>query len=566
MRKTMQFFYRYILIIYKRDIYHAKHEEKLRAMVNNIFNSTNKQEALWNNSSIQTNVVSQNQTPAIFPAKCEKTAQSNQYKADVNSLFEIPGSQKEDGLAKELPGWYVLKDDAARQQQLNSYLSQFKTADEQIAEVKRLIGKAKTQTDMVLLNGTLGSLQKDAQLPSVGALLDNNNLSRKDKTASDNETAKNLRYLHEDNQIKAEKMVMQKTEKETKIIMAQEVPNFAVKNQVAGTEVIVATKDEDITDTLAQVAYKTDKSVQTEVAKTLFNSGFEKIQTTIAQTEGKYDKENQIELYKTLMTSQYQNVLEEAAKNIYTFDKNNQLTAVNITKETQNEGAINAAASQITKYDEQYRTQIKDSLSSSGYDSVKQTIAQAEADAKAAEAKVQAQKESQEEAQEEAEGQAEAEAQKQTIQDNQRETVVEKVKTIINSKESNKDSLIKDAIKGASEAEKIALISSLSPNELFGILDFILQDSPSLEVLSKVMTVLDGTDDKRKNEFVQKVNKTYASRIMGNQIGLLSPTLQNAFVEEKLQKGEFADLSLQKVNKNFLSNSVKTKYTALFNK
>lgn len=496
-----------------------------------------------------------NDAPLIYKAPSDTPPKANSSDNSVfnfsngNSDFSLQSfiksdaeiTNQPDGLSKEISGWYVLKDDQARQNQLNAHLAKFKTADEQLKELQRLISKGITKNDATLLAGTLGQLQQGIQIQAVENMIDNKNFSKEVKQVSDNEVAKNVKNLHKDNQIQAEKLVMQKTNKETKMIMAQEVPNFADENQVEGSKIVVATNDIDIIKSGASVASQCSVANQTQIVKTYQEIENKEVNKLLIDQYGDYAKENQLDIHKIMSSSKLSETVEYAASNIWLFDKDNQAQAVRITTDTGNEAAINAASAQYAKYDKSAQEEIKTIINNTDCDSAKETLADIEAE-------------------KQAKTEAEAKAAETSKTNDEKTTVTEKVKEIIDSKSTNKDALIQKTLKNATEGEKIALIASLPPNELVNVLDIILQDNPSLNVLSKAMTALDRIDDKRKNEFVEKINKTYLSKIMGTQIGLFSSNVQETYVKENVKNG-----NAQSINKNLLSLSAKEKYNNLIN-
>lgn len=325
-----------------------------------------------------------------------------------------------------------------------------------------------------------------------------------------------------------------------------------VQNPVS--QMIVKTGDTNIIKIAASHASECDKTNQVDIVGIYQKVENKDVNKILIDQYSKYAKENQLDIHTIMSGSKLSETVEYAASNIWQFDKDNQSKAVQITVNTGNEAAVNAASAQYAKYDKSVQSEIKSIIQNTDYDSAKQTLADAEEKAEA-EAKQEAKIEAEEQAKAETEAKANAKA-----ADNEKSNITEKVKNILNSKSNNKDSLIKDTLKGASEGEKIALISSLSPNELLNVLDFILQDNPSINVLSKAMTALDQIDDKRKEEFVEKINKTYLSKIVGTQIGVFSLNTQKTFVEESAKSGE-----LNSINKNLLSTSVREKYIKLTN-
>ena len=147
------------------------------------------------------------------------------------------------------------------------------------------------------------------------------------------------------------------------------------------------------------------------------------------------------------------------------------------------------------------QAQIKSTLVSSGYESVKQTLKEAET------------KQSTQPVQNTAPPKAQA----------NNSSVAEEIKKMINS--PNKTALNK-AVQKLSNPQKIALMSSLSSTELLSVLDAILADNPSSEVISKAMELIGGLDYKNKEKYTQQLRKTSAFNIMIERINSIDPSLQ----------------------------------------
>ncbi len=337
--------------------------------------------------------------------------------------------------------------------------------------------------------------------------------------------AKEISILEKENQVSAAKFAIKNSRTpelrhRAEVGIARAVHECDKGNQRPLTDIVVQSGNEEAQKIGASLVSQINPENQNYVHKAYFDLDKVEIQKTLTQQLGQYDKEVQQSIYKRTMTSQYQEVLEFAAKNIYTLHKDNQVAATQMTVATKNEGAIRAAASNAYLCDKSNQAQIKSTLVSSGYESVKQTLKEAE------------RKQSTQAAQ------STAPQKPQTSNS----SVAEEIKKMINS--PNKTALNK-AVQKLSNPQKIALMSSLSSTELLSVLDAILADNPSSEVISKAMELIGGLDYKNKEKYTQQLRKTSAFNIMIERINSIDPSLQVLLVKfvENLNTIDRAKLS-----------------------
>jgi len=444
--------------------------------------------------------------PLIADSGTQKVESGFSIEKYIKSDKEI--SAQNDGLAKEIPGWYVLRDNEARQEQLIKHLGKFKTDKEQLAEAERLIQKGVTQNDVELMAGTLGKLRDGVQVKSAVAMLDNTNLSGKVKLASDNAVARNTKYTHRNNQLKIELSVMRKCAKETQKIMAQESVHFDEHNQVGAAQIAIDTKDADVVDAYAQVAYETDKKHHAKIAGMLLNTNIEKVQTTVAQTEGKYSKESQIEIYQKLMKSQYQSVLNDAASNIHTLDKSNQLMAAQFTSDTGNVQAINAAQAQQDKYDASVQERIKENLASAEVAAKEKAAASSEA----------------------------GEAKKSE----EKETLAEKAEKVAANKSGNSEEVAK-ILKEATPEERKVLLAKLSPQARAKAVLSLYGKISTMEYLNALNEL---STEEVSSDVAKQIAETMSENGNTKKLSLLDSRLQVACV----QSGKFTDVNPQNLS------------------
>jgi len=500
--------------------------------------STDKKEYSWNTSYTtvpQSNSVKKEEAvPMIF--KPQEGQKKETPKTKETSIFESSNqkynslgykvSNQEDGLDKEVPGMLIVRPDAkSRQDHLDLSLSKFTTDEEQAAEFKRLAGKSKTKNDVDLLAGTLKTVRNGVVVDASKSIV-NINGSEEFRTYAGTKVANEIPNIYLEKRYDVLKVVFATNNIKVQMAAAPKVVSLPAKDQVKGTQVVVDTKNEDVINELAKVAYKADKEAEAGVWNALFDTGFEKVQTSLAKTEGKFESENQIPFYNKLMTSKYQKVIEEAARNIYTMGKENQVEAFKITANTNNEAAINAASAQYAKYDDSAKAEIKSTILSTNYTSVHETLAKAEIE-------------------EQTQTAAREESSKSSTNETSSEAKINAVKELI--KENNANSIeLRESIKNLSDSEKIALIRQCPNNQ--NVLWAIFDTNPSLEVLAEIGKVMD-------------IRELKQSRMAKLQFGFFDSNTQVAMIENSNCQ------ELKSMNRNELNiGAARTKYDELIKK
>lgn len=450
---------------------------------------------------------------------------------------------------KQIPGFSVLPNDEERGRSVANNLisTPINISDKklQFKAFKYFNSHANSPISISILSKAIGFLNKDIRVSAADEMLDNKQLKDKLRNLSNNAVIQNIKNYGQDNELPIQKLALEQTSKESKILLAQETQYFAEKNQVQATENIVATNDKDIVDAWAKVSYnagKNDHTIQFGVAETLYKSGFEQVQKTIAQNEGKYAVENQISVYKMLMTSDYDSVLKEAGSNIHTMQKENQLSAIDITIKMDKKVALEAAAAQINSYED--KEAVRAALMSTNYDSVKQEIIDKEAtqpDVAIVQETVSVPK-----------------VEENSITTDKTE-IVKEVYEIIGSKKTDKEKLINDVVGKATESQKLDLLEQFGTDPT--VIKAILNSHPSPMVLSKIMQLLDtGTfDTEVKKDLIEAICSTgIVKNIIWTQF---SPELQTLFINSLEQKDlgfvkeEYLSLPAKDAYKKRLENS-----------
>lgn len=248
----------------------------------------------------------------------------------LNSVFESavygtfsPENQKS-GVITEIPGWCVLKDDEARQNSLNTYLSNIDTKEGQMAEVERLLSKVCSDKDVSFLTGTLKALKEDAQVDAARSMATKSFGSKK-------------------------------LENGLQVGVAESIPEMAADNQVPTIQIVAETGNEKAIKVAATFLYVLDKEDQVSGAQIcssaeVSDAANNEINKIIIDQNENCAIENQVDIYQVVLLNGSQEVKEYAASSTYKFDKTVQLDAAKVTVETGNEGIIKAGASVVSKY------------------------------------------------------------------------------------------------------------------------------------------------------------------------------------------------------------------------
>lgn len=345
--------------------------------------------------------------------------------------------------------------------------------------------------------------------------------------------AKSIGALNAKNQLKAEDAVMnkgsEKLNRAGRKAVAETIQEYDKTVQEGATKLLVNTKDETAIKIGAGHASECDVKAQTNIVKVYQQIEDKDVNKILIDQYGKFAKENEIPIHTIMSNSKLSETVEYAASNIWKFDKANQKSAVQITIDTGNEAAINAAAAKANYYDKSVQSEIKSTLSDSGYQSVKETLATTEkVEMKPSESATPA------------------------------SSVADKIKEIVSSNSAVKESEIKNILKNASNAEKLALISSLPPGMLYPFINALLEDNPSMAVLSEITKIMGQVDSKNQTSLIKKMNNSYSSSILNSKVSLFDSALQTMLVKEAAYQG-----NLQSINKKDLSSNAKEVYTEL---
>jgi len=513
-------------------------------MADFILYSSDKKETQWNTgytSTPQTNTAAKKvqQTPLIFKTpEAEKPATANN---DDNSVFNFKGSEYDfsakdfiktgkdaDGLALDIPGWSVLKSDASektKQELLNSHLTNFKNEKAQLAEIERLIKKGVTQKDFNLLAGTHKAL-KDGNVVIAMKDIINVDGNKEKKTMAG-------------------------------VAVANDVKDMKTEYQYPVSQDIVATKNKIVIEAGSKDVSKLDKTVQEKTHALYFDTQDKDVQRNLTEQYGQYDKSCEVSIHQKTMTSQYQEILNLGSSNIYKFSAENQQPAVQITIDTKNEAAINAAAAKVNYYDQSTQSSIKTMLASTPYSSVKETLATAPQPS--ASSTSNSQNSTGKTTTTNKDTNATASTNKTTTANTtetgtktvtqeafQKANLTEKIKMISSMNNADKQVFTKEMLKYASNSEKLALLES-SPNA--AMINLVVDSSPSLEVLSKIRSLINKVPSQDKASITKKLNNNYSSTL------LMSQSLISKKKENSSQVGETKLTSSAKEFYNIIKNN-----------
>lgn len=424
-------------------------------------------------------------------------------------------------------------------ERLTRYYSKYKNASR--AEKEKLFEKYVTQ-HFASLKGKTRQEQINIQLADYKKLLSNT------KDGDDYEMmAKEISILEKENQVLAAKAATKgapsaELRRRGEIGVAHSVPKCHSENQVELTKIVVDSKNDEAIEIGASHAAECNKENQVEIVKTYQSIDKVEVNKILIDQYGQYHKDNQVDIHRTMSGSKHTETVEYAASNIWHFHKDNQAPAVTITTETGNEAAIKAAAAQFGRYDKSVQDEIKSIIYSTGCESAIEALEAAEQLAQAEQA-----------AKEEAEA-----LQASKAGSSQKQTLAEEFKKLANSNSMGRNSSIRNLFKRASESEKIAMLSSLSPSELMSVLGVILQENLPMSVLSKIMLLLDKVDGNNKDGLFKKMQNSLVSGFIKSNMGFLGRSLQKFIIKESSKNNTLAS-----VNRTYLDGSLKTEYDKL---
>lgn len=280
--------------------------------------------------------------------------------------------------------------------------------------------------------------------------------------------------------------------------------------------------------------------------ETFFNTNDLETQNNLTENMGKYDKDAQLLILQRTMTSEYQDIINSAASLIHTLHPDNQYNAMQYVIDTGNEEAINYAAQYAHLCHEDVYDRIKNLLYNSGYDSVRYTLYCSEEKAKASSS-----------------GNISSSSSTASVQNFKKAKINEKIKIIKALSKSNKDSNIKELLRNATNAEKIAIISQLPESSLPAVLEIILDSNPSANILSKIATIIGNMNNKDQNNMIQSMLSKNSSKPIASKINLLDVSSQRIFIKEMAAKGKLTEINQERLSytlKNYCTSLMKHTY------
>lgn len=343
-------------------------------------------------------------------------------------------------------------------------------------------------------------------------------------------------------QLKAAKMVITEGSENQKQIgqttVASDIQNYDKSVQVGATNLIIESKNNEAIKIGASHASELDVDNQKAVVNSYMKTDIKDVQLELSNQVGAFgiykdgtiNKDVALDCFKQISSSKYQEVIENTALNIHTMKGSLQTDATQIIVNTGNDGAIRAAASQFEKYDKESQGNIANLINSSNSDNAKSALTSTQ------------QKQTETTTNN-------TSSNNSTISENK----VNEIKTILDSNVvQNKVAKISEAVKNASESEKLTLLDNYSTN--LDVIKAILNSNPSLKVLSKIIELLndDKFNNKNKDELINTIADSGAFKGENSKrIGMLSPALQ-ALLVQNLEQSD-----LKNVKVNYLSQTAK---------
>lgn len=362
------------------------------------------------------------------------------------------------------------------------------------------------------------------------------NLRKKGATPEEIERlSKTIDKLHVKVQFKAADAVCNKGTTEQnqagRRVVANEYSHYdkTVQNSVA--QMIVKTKDENAIKTAATHSSDCDSSAQVEVVKTFQKIENKDVNKILIDQYSKYDVKNQLDIHQTMSNSKLSETVEYAASNIGLLNKINQINAFNITKATGNNSAIRAMAANVEKFDKSLQSQIRKMIENSNCPSAKEALAESDA------------------------------SKSNNIESGSSEDDNSTGTSSINSGLDSSSEQID--IANSTDAEKIAMMNSMTPDELINSLGAFMGKNASPELINAAISMLKSNISSQDAGKVLGLveNSTYAQNAILTQLGTLDPTTQDYVVSVAAEKG-----SLNKIDRDLLNPAAKLKYDDLLEK
>lgn len=421
-------------------------------------------------------------TPETKMAEADAQAQAKMAKADAKAQAKMTEAEDKFNKTSKVAEDKFVKTGESVDERLSRYYSKYKDATPE--EKEKLLDKYITQSYSAM-KGKSKEEQIQIQLADYKKLLYNTREGN-----SYEMMAKRINILEKDNQIEAAKAATLEQQdlelrKRGEIGVAKTIQNCDKGNQIELTQLVVDSKNAEAINIGASHASELNKTNQVgavDIYKTADIPKEAKMELgkTIIDQYAKFDVANQVEIHKTMSDKDYwdKKTIVYAASNIYQMDKTNQAQGVQVTFNTKIEEAANAAAANYSKYDTSARAEIKTIINNSDCESAKETLSKAEQETKEAEQE-QESKETEEEA-----------VDKKSNSSDSKSDKVDKTNQItkaIQSKDPNAIENVRNLIKNVPDNIKMNLLTTLQGNDLKNFIIILIQENPSMDVLSKAM-------------------------------------------------------------------------------
>jgi len=381
------------------------------------------------------------------------------------------------------------------------------------------------------LSSVIDKLEAKYQLPAATAVMTEGTAKQKDigqKAVADD-------YHHYDKsvQVGVTKLIVDSKNEQAIKIGASHSSKLSDENQVKAVDIYKTT---DISE-----------KAKTEVGKTI-----------VAQYAD-FASQNQVEIHKSMSDKNYWDtkVIEFAASNIYNFAAENQKPSVQVTVNTGNEAAIAAAAAKINYYDKTVQSAIKTTLVSTGIESVKMALANApQPPTSTVKKESVAQKTATTTAPTVNKITLAAQAQEKF----EKASLSQKMQMLSSMKGSEKEVYMKNIIKSAPPAVVLALLSTLPSSMLSSVINIVLDSNPSIEVMSKVTSLIGKVPDGDKKALIKKINDSYSTSLLNSQASMFDADFQKVVVQEMARNGKletFGQFNWATSTKEFYKDLVK---------
>lgn len=285
--------------------------------------------------------------------------------------------EKKQGVLMSVPGALVLKDDKARQAQLDRDIANSRDDKEQFAKIQKYTAACGSTEDVKIMAGTLPSL-RDGVVVDASKTIVQVKASEEVKTQAGIAVAEQIANIAENRRLEVLNVTLNTNNEKVQEVAAPKVTSLPEKDQEAGAKAVIKTEKPGVITSLARVGHKLYASVQGTVVKGIMATKIEAAEKFIAEHEGDYAIENQLSILDSLLKSKHQAVRELSAENSHKFGEKNQVPATNMIVATGDQKVIQAGANNAHLASRSVQVEVAKTYFNTNIEPVQKTIAKNE--------------------------------------------------------------------------------------------------------------------------------------------------------------------------------------------